>query len=113
MVYKFFAWYAATPLFWRRIVVAAFVPIQEYLFLEPCRRALNALAKFNRALALASLPLLLLAGALTAAAICLFVYEFHVGVGGKLKNKAAGLGLGLFMIGWVFIPLHFIGLLED
>ena len=78
MIYKFFSWYSSTPLGWRRFLVAALVPIQEYLFLEPCRRALNTVAKVSPGLAIASLPLLLLAGVLTALVVSLFVYEFFV-----------------------------------
>lgn len=108
MIYKFFSWYSSTPLGWRRFLVAALVPIQEYLFLEPCRRALNAVAKVSPGLAIASLPLLLLTGALTALVVSLFVYEFFVGIGHKIKNKAVGLAFVVCVFAWVILPLHFI-----
>jgi hypothetical protein len=108
MIYKFFSWYSSTPLGWRRLLVAVLVPIQEYLFLEPCRRALNLVIKVSPGLAIASLPLLLLAGMLTALVISLFVYEFFVGIGHTIKNKAVGLAFLACLFAWVFIPLHFI-----
>jgi hypothetical protein len=108
MIYKFYSWYSSTPLGWRRFFVAILVPIQEYLLLEPCRRALNMVVKVSRALAIASLPLLLLASMLTALVISLFVYEFFVGIGPSIKNKAVGLAFLACLFAWVILPLHFI-----
>jgi hypothetical protein len=64
--------------------------------------------KVSPALAIASLPLLLLAGMLTALVISLFVYEFFVGIGQSIRNKAAGLAFLVCLFAWVFLPLHFI-----
>lgn len=109
MIYKFFSWYSSAPLGWRRFVVAALVPIQEYLFLEPCRGALNAIAKVNPAIAIASLPLLLFVGILTALMVGLFVYEFFVRIGYTIKSKIVDLAFVVCVFAWVVRPLHFIG----
>ena len=109
MLYKFFSWYSSTPLGWRRFFIAALVPFQEYVFLEPCRQALNSIAKVSPSLAIASLPILLLFGVLTAAVISLFIYEFYVGIGYKIRNRAGGMAFAVCLFGWVIFPLHFIG----
>jgi hypothetical protein len=108
MIYKFFSWYSSTPLGWRRFIVAVLVPIQEYLFVEPCRRAFNLVIKVSPGLAIACVPLLLLAAVLTALVISLFVYEFFVGIGRAIKSKAVGLAFLVCLFAWVFVPLHFI-----
>ena len=101
-------WYMSIPAIRRRIVLAGLVPVQDYLFLEPSRNALNALARFSPGLAIVSLPLLLVVGVLTALVTCAFVVECLVGVGKHVKNKAAGVLLICLVMGWAFLPFPLI-----
>lgn len=110
---KIFAWYRSTPLWWRRFFITILVPVQEYIFLEPFRNALNAMARFSPKLAIASLPFVLVMGGLTAAVICLFVLEFFAAVGSKTKNKAVGWIALACIFAWVILPLHVITFIGD
>lgn len=108
MTRNFLSWYSSMPLSRRRFLIAALVPVQEYLFLEPCRRALNTVAKASPELAIACLPLLLLAGVLTALVVSLFIYEFFMWIGCAVRNKVAALAFLACAFAWVILPLHFI-----
>ena len=104
MINALWDWYVSIPAIRRRIVVAVLVPVQDYLFLEPSRNAFNALARFSPALAIASLPLLLVVGVFTAGVTCAFVIEYLVGVGKHVRNKATGFLLLCLVMGWAFLP---------
>jgi hypothetical protein len=108
MINTVWDWYASIPAIRRRILVAVLVPVQDYLFLEPSRNVFNALVRFSPALAIASLPLLLLVGLLTAVVTCLFVVEYLAGVGKHVKNKAVGYLLFCLVMGWAFLPFPLI-----
>jgi hypothetical protein len=69
---------------------------------------MNIVAKVSPILAIASLPLLLLAGVLTALVVSLFVYEFFVGIGYTIKHRVAGVIFVACVFAWVFLPLYFI-----
>jgi hypothetical protein len=114
MLSRFFSWYTATPLFWRRIIVAALVPVSEYLCLETTRRALNGIMKVNRNLAaILSVPVLLIACGLTVAAIGLYVHECYVAIGPRIKSKAAGYLALACIFAWVILPIHIMTHMPD
>jgi hypothetical protein len=106
MLNKLWDWYADTPLGWRRFFLAILVPVQEYIFLEPYRKLLNLIAKFSPYLAIALVPTLLFMGLLTAIVIVLFIYEFLLGIGNKIKNKSVGYVFHLCVMGWVLLPIR-------
>jgi hypothetical protein len=108
MINALWDWYVSIPPIRRRIVLAVLVPVQDYLFLGPSRNALNALARFSPGLAIASVPLLLVVGVLTALVTCAFLVEYLVGVGRHVRNKAAGVFLFCVVMGWAFLPFPLI-----
>jgi hypothetical protein len=108
MINALWNWYVSIPAIRRRIFIAVLVPVQDYLFLEPSRNALNALARFSPTLAIASVPLLLVVGLLTAVVTCAFVVEYMVGVGKHVRNKAVGFLLICLVMSWAFLPFPLI-----
>jgi len=116
MIYRFFAWYRSMPLLRRRFLVFMLVPVQEYIFFGPSRRALNFIAKSSPNLAIASLPAILVMGVMTAAIVCIFAYEF-LGIGKDIKNRFIRLFVFSCVLGciltWVIFPLHVIKMIGD
>jgi len=108
MLNRLWDWYVDTPLGWRRFFIAILVPVQEYIYLEPYRTLLNLIAKFSLYLAIALLPTLLFMGLLTAIVVVLFVYEFLLGIGNKIKRKSVGVVFHLCVMGWVVLPIHLL-----
>ncbi len=101
-------WYRSTPLLWRRLIVTILVPVNEYIFVVPCRWGLNAAAKINPNIAIALLPVLLVVGVLTAATCCLFIIEMLPGVVNKIHNPTLRTAGYVGMLAWVIVPFHLI-----
>lgn len=111
MLNKLFSWYSSIPPGWRRFFLAALVPVQEYVFLEPFRTAVGTAIKSHPDLALELSTIILTGALLTVAVICLFVIEFFSGVASKIRTKPGGYAFLICLFGWIMLPFFFTNLI--
>lgn len=79
-----------------------------YFTAVPARLTLGVIIKFNRFLGVASLPIWFFLIVLNVIVICLFMYEFLVGIGYKIKNKTLAVAFLLWIFVWALIPVYLI-----
>lgn len=108
MINKFIDWYLSTRLMWRRIILAILAPACLFVTIEPLRLLVGVVAKLNRFLGIACLPILLLALAVSVVIVCLFVVEMLAGLGKKIENNVVRFAVVAVILIWLLIPVYLV-----